>query len=84
MDFPAPFGPMSAIRSPASIAEGDLAEDDALAVGDGDPIELDDRPAHTSYPVRARRRMSRKNGAPMIAVTTPTGIPPATRAMMSA
>ena len=37
-------------------------------------LELDDRLGHTSYPVRARRRMSRKNGAPMIAVTTPTGM----------
>ena len=44
------------------------------------PTQLD----HSSYPVRVRRSRNRKNGAPMTAVTTPTGISPSSRATTSA
>ena len=89
---PPPAGSTSRRRSarsgrparPAAIRSETSTEDPPFAVGGGDRVELDDRGGHTSYPVRARRRISRKNGAPMMAVTTPTGMPPATRARMSA
>ena len=47
-------------------------------------VEGEDGLGHISYPDRARLRISRKNGAPMTAVTTPTGISPISRAAMSA
>ena len=79
--------------------EVDAGHDLAIAVGDADALELDRGPLrgtvlgcgpagrdgdHSSYPVLARRSRTRKNGAPMTAVTTPTGISPRIRATRSA
>ena len=69
---------------------------DPLARRDVEVDAADDRPGrgtstrdvaqldHSSYPVRDRRSRNRKNGAPMTAVTTPTGISPSSRAARSA
>ena len=80
VDLPAPFGPMTATRSPASIWRVTSRRAAALPVQDRDAVE----PDHSSYPVRVRRSRARKNGAPMTAVTTPTGISPSRRAARSA
>ena len=66
VDLPAPFGPTSATRSPCAIAERDVAQDRAPAGLDRDAVGEIALVAHSSYPVRARRRSTRKNGAPMI------------------
>src|SRR5829696_4490199 len=79
-----PVGPDQRDPLPARDREGHVAQDRAGSDLDGDAVRVEDRRAHSSYPVRARRRRARKNGAPMTAVTTPTGTPPSIRATTSA
>ena len=64
---------MSATRSPVLQAERDVAQDRAPAHLDRDAVGVEGGLDHSSYPSRARRSRRRKNGAPMTAVTTPTG-----------
>ncbi len=73
-------GARPAPPAPRARRERDVAQDRPAAGLDGDPVDPDRGAAHSSYPVRARRRSARKNGAPMTAVTTPTGTPPSSRA----
>ena len=84
VDLPAPLGPISATRSPCSsvkLTSRRIARPRASTVT---PSTRNAGAAHSSYPVRARRSRARKNGAPMTAVTTPTGMSPASRAARSA
>jgi hypothetical protein len=62
----------------------DAAQHLPPAVAGDDAAELDHRLGHSSYPVRVWRSRSRKNGAPMTAVTIPTGMSPRIRATTSA
>src|SRR4029079_1751852 len=60
--------------------EIDVTQRRPPAVSHGEALDAD----HSSYPARGRRTRKRKNGAPMTAVTTPTGISPTSRAARSA
>jgi hypothetical protein len=84
VDLPAPFGPTSAIRSPAPSDRSS-------------PLRIGRGPNATETPDRARIgsrsqlvsgprpvQESRKNGAPTRAMTTPTGTSPTIRATTSA
>ena len=82
--MPAPFGPDERDPLARRERERDVAQDRAAPDLHGHGVGLEHRAAHSSYPERARRRSSRKNGAPMTAVTTPTGTPPSIRATTSA
>ena len=64
--------------------EVDGVEDRGAPIGGVDAASSAGSSAHSSYPTRTRRRTMRKNGAPMMAVTTPTGMSPASRAARSA
>src|SRR5258706_8459073 len=68
----------------ASDDQVDRSDHLAPAVPAGHVAKLEDQIAHSSYPRCVRRRRNRKNGAPMTAVTTPTGTSPRTRATTSA
>ena len=64
--------------------EADLAEDHRARRYAASTPAMRRIGAHSSYPARDRRRTIRKNGAPMTAVTTPTGMSPSSRAARSA
>ena len=81
--MPAPFGPTRATRSPSATASETSRRIARRPRLDRHAVGIEHE-AHSSYPVRARRRRTRKNGAPMIAVITPTGTPPNIRATRSA
>ena len=85
VDLPAPFGPTSAIRSPARERQVDVAQDRSRPEGHRDARRRQDPVgAHSSYPERDRCSRTRKNGAPRRAITTPTGMSPTSRATRSA
>ena len=83
VDLPAPFGPTRAIRSPAIERQGRVGDDRPVAERDRDAVRGEDR-AHSSYPEWVWWSRTRKNGAPRMAMTTPTGRSPRSRATRSA
>ena len=85
MDFPAPLGPTIATHSPGRSSRSTSRRTVRPTVAGGDTAEGDRRGRSQLVARRwARRSSARKNGAPMTAVMTPTGISPSSRATRSA
>ena len=80
------WGRRGTTRSPAADAQVDVASSTCRrrTRADDRDRDVERRAAHSSYPARKRRSSTRKNGAPMTAVTTPTGSSPGMRATRSA